>query len=208
MSWLHRSRFQASRVQASRSPESKCPGVQSPKKIIIRWNISLVIALWADKLIAYTALNPISTFLPQFYPGDLASFEGSTIIVFFIATLIIRWFNQSVALPRWYFFIDNRTWGHLLSSSSPQLFLPYFAVTKIWVLRSLKHLHFLGKSLWGVCSKFLRDSMGKGYYKKDYTKGEVNVVNIIQIRLQKMKRMYLWQVFMVWLVKFGKKIVF
>ena len=30
--------------------------------------------------------------------------------------------------------------------------------------------------------------MGKGYYKKDYTKGEVNVVNIIQIRLQKMKK--------------------
>ena len=30
--------------------------------------------------------------------------------------------------------------------------------------------------------------MGKGFYKKDYTKGEVNVVNIIQIRLQKMKK--------------------
>ena len=164
----------------SRRPESK--------KIIICWKISLVIALWANKLIAYTALNPISTFLPQFYPGDLASFEGSTIIVFFITALIIRWFDQSVALPRWYFFIDNRTWGHLLSSSSPQLFLPYFAVTNLWVLRSLKYLHFLGKSLWGVCSKFLRDSMGKGYYKKDYTKGEVNVVNIIQLRLQKMKK--------------------
>ena len=30
--------------------------------------------------------------------------------------------------------------------------------------------------------------MGNSYFKKDYSKGEVNVVQIAQIRLQKMKK--------------------
>ena len=76
------------------------------KKIIIWGNISLVIArileslagslvflviaIWADIFIAYIALNRISTCLPQFYPGDLANFAGSTIIFFFIVGVIIR----------------------------------------------------------------------------------------------------------------------
>ena len=59
------------------------------KKIIICGKISLVIALCVDIFIAYIALNPISTFLLQACPGDLANFAGSTII-FFIAALIIR----------------------------------------------------------------------------------------------------------------------
>ena len=62
----------------------------------------LVIALWIDVFIVYISLNPsnpFSIFLRQFYPGDLANFAGSTII--FIVALIIRWFSQIVALPRW-----------------------------------------------------------------------------------------------------------
>ena len=55
--------------------------------------LSLVIALWADIFIAYIALNPVFTFFRQFYPGDLANFAVSTIIFFFIAALIIRWFG-------------------------------------------------------------------------------------------------------------------
>ena len=82
--------------------------------IIICWNISPAIALWADTLIIFIAINPIPTFLRQFYPGDLAKFAGN-IIIFFIAALIIRWLDQIVALSRctWlllllrYFFINN-----------------------------------------------------------------------------------------------------
>ena len=59
------------------------------KKTII-CGICFVIAHWADLFIAYIAFNPISTFLRQFSPGDLANFAGSTIINFFIAVLIIR----------------------------------------------------------------------------------------------------------------------
>ena len=50
------------------------------KKIFICGNISLVIALWVDILIVYIALNQISTFLRQFYPGNLANFAVGTII--------------------------------------------------------------------------------------------------------------------------------
>ena len=59
------------------------------KKIVICGNISLIIALWVDIFIAFIALNPISTFLRQFYPGDLANFAGSTIVFYSIAALII-----------------------------------------------------------------------------------------------------------------------
>ena len=47
---------------------------------------------------------------------------------------------------------------------------------------------FLGKLFWGVSSKFLRDSMGNSYCKKDYSKGEVNIVEIARLRLQKLKK--------------------
>ena len=50
------------------------------KKIMMCGNISFVVALWVDILIAYIALNQISTFLRQSYPGDLANFAGGTII--------------------------------------------------------------------------------------------------------------------------------
>ena len=58
----------------------------------------------------------------------------------------------------------------------------------------------------GVSLNFLRDSMGNSYRKKDYSKGEVNIVEIIQIRLQKMKKNVAMASFcFVWSVKFGKK---
>ena len=64
------------------------------KKIIICWNISLVIALLADIFIAYIRLKPFSTFLRKFYLGDLANFTDSTIVFLLIAALIIQWFDQ------------------------------------------------------------------------------------------------------------------
>ena len=145
------------------------------KKIIICGNISLVIALWADIFIAYIALNPIFTFIRYFYRGDLANFAGG-IIIFFVAAVIIRWFGLVVALPRWtwlllllrYFFIDSRTWWHLLSPSSPpKLLWPYFAVTNSSVSLSMTHLRFLGKLFSGVSSKLFGNSRGNSYFKKD-----------------------------------------
>ena len=62
-----------------------------------------------------------------------------------------------------------------------------------------------------VLGRFLKrlcDSVGNSYCESDYSKGEVNVVKITHIRLQKKKRrrrMLLGQVFIIWLVRFGKK---
>ena len=122
------------------------------KKIIICGNISLVIALSANIFIVYIVLNPISVFLRQFYPRDVANFASSTIIFFFIATLIIWWFDSVKLLDyrdrpgcssSW--FIDNRTWWYLFSSpsSSKKISWTYFTVTNLWVPFSLRHLHFL-----------------------------------------------------------------
>ena len=75
---------------------------------------------------------------------------------------------------------------HLPPPSPPaQLFRPYFAVTILWVSRSLRHLQFLGKLFSWVSSKRLRDSTGNKYRKNDYSKGEVNVVKIIQRKATK-----------------------
>ena len=53
--------------------------------------MSLVIALWSDIFISYIPLNPISTFVHHFYPGDLTNCAGSinSINIFFIAALMI-----------------------------------------------------------------------------------------------------------------------
>ena len=120
-----------------------------------------------------------------------SSFAGSTIIFFFMAANIIRWFGHIVALPRWtwlllllkYFFIDNCTWWYLRCSScfTPQLFPLNFTVTNLWVTRSLRHLCFLGKLFSGVSSD------DNSYCKKHYSKAEVGIVEITQVRLQKMK---------------------
>ena len=93
----------------------------------------------------------------SFYPGDLANRAGTTIIFFFIATLINQWFGKIITLARiwnWlqlhqrYFFIDNRTWWYLLSPYSllVTFFCPYFAVTNLWVFRPLRHSRFLGEN--------------------------------------------------------------
>ena len=68
---------------------------------------------------------------------------------------------------------------------SHEFFRPYFAVTNLGVSRSLRRLHFPGKLFLGVSSKCLRDSTGNSYCKKDYSTGKVNVVEITQMRLQK-----------------------
>ena len=106
------------------------------KKIIICGNMSLVIALWADIFIVYMALNPISTFLHQFYLVDLANFEGSKFIFFLIAALIIRCDGPGCC-PSWGI-------SSLTSVSDgiffplpllPKLFRTYFAVTYLWTPR-------------------------------------------------------------------------
>ena len=51
----------------------------------------------------------------------------------------------------------------------------------------MRHLRFLAKLFLGVSSKLLRDSRGNSCCKKDYGKGEVNVVEIKQITLSKIK---------------------
>ena len=113
--------------------------MQVLQKIIICGNIFLVIVFSADIFITYIALNPISTFLPQFYTEYLANFAGSTSIFFFIAALMIQWFGQIVAMPPWtwlqlllrFFLIDSCTWWHILSSSSfPPTFLALFSTNK------------------------------------------------------------------------------
>ena len=50
---------------------------------------SPIIGLSADIFMVYIALNAFSTFLHQFYSGDPAIFAGNSIIIFFIAALII-----------------------------------------------------------------------------------------------------------------------
>ena len=83
----------------------------------------------------------------------------------------------------------------------PKICWSYFAVTlsppppkknllvllccnNVWVSRAMRHLSFFVILFSGVFSKFLCDSMGNSYCKKDYSKGGVNVVKITQIRLQ------------------------
>ena len=63
----------------------------------------------------------------------------------------------------------------------PQLFPLNFTVTNSWVTRSLRHLCFLGKLFSSVSSD------DNSYCKKHYSKVEVGIVEITQVRLQKMK---------------------
>ena len=63
----------------------------------------------------------------------------------------------------------------------PQLFPLNFTVTNLWVTHSLRHLCFLGKLFSGVSSD------DNSYCKKHYSKAEVGIVEITQVRLQKMK---------------------
>ena len=63
----------------------------------------------------------------------------------------------------------------------PQLFPLNFTVTNLWVTRSFRHLCFLGRLFSGVFSD------DNSYCKKHYSKVEVGIVEITQVRLQKMK---------------------
>ena len=58
----------------------------------------------------------------------------------------------------------------------------------------------------GSSLKTFGDSTGNSYCKRYYSKGVVNVVGITQIRLQKIKKnVAISKVFILWLVKVGKK---
>ena len=110
-----------------------------------------------------------------------------------------------------YFFTDNCTWRYLFSLSSHlshKRFWTYFAVTNLWVSLSLRLFRFLGKLFSRVSSKFLHDPMSSIYCKKGYSNVEINVFEVNQIRVQNWKKMWLWQVFIVWLLKFVKKVAF
>ena len=128
-----------------------------------------------------------SQFLRQFYSGDVANFVGSTIMSF---SLLLSSFDDSAKLLRCR---DGpsccSSWGTSSLANVPdgiffplylpsQLFRPYFAVTNLWMSRILRHLRFIGKLFSRVFSKLK--------VKVKLNKGEVNVVEITQIRLQKM----------------------
>ena len=143
------------------------------KKIITCGNIFLMIVFWADMFVVYIAWNPIFTFLRQFYSGEFANF-------------IILWFGKIVALPRWtwlllllrYFLIDSRTsWCLLSSSSPPPIFSVLFCCNKFMCLVHWKSC--AGEVPWEFFVS--QPLLQKGKVK--YSKSEVNVVKIIQIRL-------------------------
>ena len=156
------------------------------KKIIICGNISFFIVLWADIFIRYIALNPISRFLLQFYPGYIANI----IIFFFITALIIWWFSQIFALPRWawlllllrYFFTDTFS-----SFFFPPSFLDLFCCNKYMSVSFIETFVLSRETILGSFLKFLCYSISNCYCKKNYSKEEVNLVKITHIRLQKIK---------------------
>ena len=65
--------------------------------------------------------------------------------------------------------------SHPLSFSRKH-FWHYFAVTSLWVSRSLRHMCLLGKWLSGVSSKFASDSMGNSYVKRIIVKVVVEIL--------------------------------
>ena len=96
--------------------------------------------LWADIFIVYIALKPISTFLRQFYPGDLTNFADNTVIFFFIVALIIQWFGQifaTIAPPE--VFLHWQPYLMVPSFLFFSSFQPYFAATNLWMSCSLRH---------------------------------------------------------------------
>ena len=124
------------------------------KKIIFCRNISLVIALWADIFIAYIALKSISTFLRQFYPGGLANFVGYHHLVLHrcshhLAKQLHCRDGPGCCSSRGILSLTTVPDG-IFSPLSPhylpplQLFRPYFAVTNLWVSRSLRQLRLPG----------------------------------------------------------------
>ena len=76
-----------------------------------------------------------------------------------------------------------------------------FYCNNFTVSRSLRHLRFFGKLFSGVSLKCLRNLMGNSYCKTYYSKGEVNVVEITQIRLQ--NRLRGWFVFNIFMEVFN-----
>ena len=128
---------------------------------------------------------------PNHHISYLANYASSTII-FFITALVTQWFCQIVALPWW-------TWLLL----SPEVFLhwqPHLVISSLLFLFLPEQIYECSIH-WDICaflgncsqefsklfSKFLLDTMGNSCCKKDYSKAAVNVVEIIQIRLQKIK---------------------
>ena len=127
------------------------------------------------------------TFLRLFHPGDLVFSQFLTLLG-----------NFGIPLIDWPLKSYHSSPGDLANFVGSAINFPLplftksfpapFVVINLWVSRSLRHWRFLGKLFLKVSSKIFRDSMGNGYCKKDYSKGEVNVVEITKIRLRKMKR--------------------
>ena len=142
--------------------------------------------LWADIFIRYIALNTISRFLLQFYPV----YNANIIIFFFITALIIWWFSQIFALPRWawlllllrYFFIDTFS-----SSFFPPSFIDLFCCNKFMSISFIETFVLSRETILGSFLKFLCCSISNCDRKKNYSKEEVNLVKITHIRLQKIK---------------------
>ena len=122
--------------------------------------ISLVIALWADIFIAIAHWTQCPHFSVSSIQGILQILQ---VTVFFITALIIRWFGQIIAFPRWtwlllllrYFFIDLEVFSFFFLVSL-KLFSLIISYNNLRVSRLLRHLRFLGKLFSGVSSVFLR----------------------------------------------------
>ena len=69
----------------------------------------------------------------------------------------------------------------------PSTFLNLLCCKKFMSV-SFNEERFIGKLFSGVSSKFIGNSKGNIYCKKDYSKGEINVIKITHIRLQKMEK--------------------
>lgn len=148
------------------------------KKIIICWNISLLIALCVDIFIAYIFLNTFSHFsissshrILQILQVEQSSFSSSLLssaddLAKFLHCLegpdfCFSWGISSLAtVPDSIFFSTSSP----LSTSSSSW--PYFAIINLRMSRSLRHFCCLGKLFLGDSSKFLCKSVGSSYCKK------------------------------------------
>ena len=189
------------------------------KTIIICRNISLVIAIWPDTLIAYIALNPIFTFLRQFHPRDLANFAGKyhhlllhrcSHHLLLSSSLLALWviaIDLAAALPD--IFLN---WQPYLMVSSflspPSNFSALFCCNKFMSISFIEKFTLSWEIVLGSFLNIFHDQWVIVTVKKDYSKGQVDVVEITQIKIQKMKKNVAMASFCCSVSKIWKKIVF
>ena len=165
------------------------------QKIIICGYIPLVIGLWADIFITYIALNPISTFLRQFYPGDLANFAGSIIFFFIVSTKLLHCRDGAGFCSSWS--ISS------LATVSDVIFLPLplLSLTFLALFYCDKFMSVSFNEAFGLSWEISLENLPKVYSRgNSYCKCSRNYSNEATKNEEECR-----QVFIVWLVKFGNK---